>query len=158
MDLPMKFEMCMQEIFGDKAYQIAGTYNPEERSKWIKFSLDLLSKNIDRLDIAETRKAVVDAKINRLLKEIPRCKDFHSAPWEMVFNILSLCFSAFDVTRRMDDVSMNWQETAIATRKRLVDQLKEEGCTDMQVARALNISSYQVKLIKKEKPQGHEES
>jgi len=157
MDLPMKFEMCMQGIFGYEAHQIAGTYNPKERSIWVKKSLNELLKNIDRLDISEDRKKGVEWKIGRLIKEIPKYKDLHVVSWEIVFNLLSLCFSSFGITRKVDADPLSWQKNSIATRKRLVDQLKGEGYTDNQVALVFGISSYQVKLIKKEKPQDSEE-
>jgi len=145
MDLPMYFELCMRGIFGNEAHQIAGTYS-SERNKWLIKSLNFLLKNIDRLDITECKKEVVVSIIDQIKKRIPKCKDRNVAPWELVFEILILCSSAFGVNQLMDDKRS--KKNVISARKHVIAQLKGEGYTDHQVGIILNISEYQVRKIK----------
>lgn len=172
MDTGMRFELTMRLLFGDKAYQIAGTEaNPKHRKEWLQKSVRKLLRLVDGVDTTLRHKKMLMAEldaINELLKQ------GNDASWDLVYRLFRLSFRllGFDYPNGANchtpiyfqtpdqhfttlllsggDVNQDYgdKNNAISIRESIVRSLKSGGLDDFKISLVLNISEYEVKKMR----------
>lgn len=173
MDRPMWFELTVRLFLGDKAYQIAGQEGNEKyRKEWLQKVAKVIMKWIDELDTTTGHQKVLAAEAENFFNAV---KSRTLAPWSLIYILLRLCgrLLGFDFIRGSILHTPTYHQTndqyytthileggdpmqdyydrkdTISVRRRLVEQLKDEGFTDFKIALVLNTTEYQVKKLRK---------
>jgi hypothetical protein len=171
MDCGMDFELTMRLLFGDKAYQIAGTEaNPKHRREWLQKSVRELLRITNALDATPRQKQVLLAALDAISKKL---KPTDQPSWELVYQLLRLamrlygfgyagarCYSlaywqtpeqrrAEELFEGKDSTESQAERTdAVSIRRAVVEKLSGEGVDDFKIALVLNISEHAVKQLR----------
>ena len=170
MDRGMDFELTMRLLFGDKAYQIAGTEaNPRHRREWLQKSVRELLRVTNALDATPRQKKVLMAALEEVSSE-STASDHPS--WNLVYRLLRLtlrlyglgyagarCYSlAYWQTpdQRLTEELFeggysrlqNERADAVSLRRQVVEDLSGKGIDDFRIALVLNTSEYAVKQLR----------
>jgi len=175
-DVGMDFEMTMRLLFGQRAYHIAGeAMHPPSRRQWLREALRKIMVIVNKLDTAPHHKEVLLRTLNdgkASLKE-------GDSSWPLVISLMRLSihllgfeyatgtqfqqpiysrdwgqyYTARSHNRGTDsdalDESHNDKQNAIVARRRLVQQLSDNGMNTFQIALVLNTSEYEVKRLRR---------
>ena len=168
----MQFEITMRQIFGDKAYLIAGQFgNSEARNSWLRKALKRTLERINEIDTTSRHKRMLMIDTQDAIKAISKQVE---PTWELVFSLMSLCFRflGYDYlgyrtntpiysqssdqrfTQALleggEDVFRGADQDAITIRARVCLDLKKQGIDTFTIALALNASEYHIKKIIRE--------
>jgi len=164
----MLFERTMMLFLGDDAYQITGqVHNERYRKEWFKKSLKKVIRRVQEIETTTKHKENIAYWSERALESLTE-RQFN----ETKFSLCLLCligsllgFTAAGTTpvylatfrtealsQGADEIELmsDYIRNSISVRKRIVNQLKEEGFNDFQIALVLNTSEYRVKKLRKE--------
>lgn len=169
----MDFELTVRLFLGEKAYHIAGqeTYG-NNRQRWLSKVAKKILKRLDVLDTTSRHKEMLMNDVEGLIKVL---KGRTLSAWPIVYRLFRLCgrLLGFDFVRGSivhtpvyyqnieqyytseiligGDVMQDYYDknNAISIRKRLSEQLKNEGLTDFKIALVLNTTEYQIKKMRK---------
>jgi hypothetical protein len=168
-----EFEFCMRCVFGDEAYQIAGScLNDDYRSQWVERFLKKLISNAQELDTTQKHRERISYLLEALKKQNWKGED---ASWAIVFDLLATIAELLGyegVKGHRTYLPMYWQEmqthldvgnergqgeqlqqqfmSAAARRVEILRYLKNQGITDFEVAMAMKTSESEVKKLKKQ--------
>lgn len=169
----MDFEITVRLFLGDKAYHIAGQENHDKyRREWLLKAAKKILRRIDVLETTTRHKQMLMTEAEKLIQSL---KGKIRSPWTLVYCLFRLCgrLWGFDFVRGSivhtpiyyqtpeqyytskilegGDALQDYydQKDAVSTRKRLAEQLKEEGLTDFKIALVLNTTEYQIKKMRK---------
>lgn len=171
MDRGMNFELTMRLLFGDRAYQIAGTEaNPKHRREWLQKTVRELLRLTNALDATPRQKKALMAALDAVFREL---KPTDQPPWELIYQLLRLtmrlygfgyagarCYSlAYWQTpeqRYTEELCEGKGHTrpqaehadAVSLRRSVVEKLSGEGVDDFNIALVLNTSEYAVKQLR----------
>jgi hypothetical protein len=162
------FERTMMLFLGKDAYQIAGqVYNEKHRKEWYRKSLKKVIKRVQEIDTTTKHRESIAYFSERAIAALTE-RDFN----ETKLSLYLLClvgsllgfvatgtvpvylgtFHTEAVSKDTDAIELmqDYNRNSVSVRKRLVNQLKEEGFNDFQIALVLNKSEYHVKKLIKE--------
>ena len=172
MDAGMRFELTMSLLFGDKAYQIAGTEaNPIHRREWLQKATRELMRLVDSVDTTTRHRKMLMAEleaINELLKGA------NEASWDLVYRLFRLSVRLFGIDYGKGakchtpvyfqtpeqhfttlllsggDASQDYNDkkNAISIRESIVKDLRSQGMDDFKISLVLNISERAVKKLR----------
>jgi hypothetical protein len=165
------FEIAMLQFFGPKAHQISDlATSPSSRNHWFRKALRAMQKDIATIDTTVRHKEMLMADVRKIEMEL---KGLKNPTWSVIFSFLSLCsrFLGYDYCEGIRLHTLCYHQTrdqnfrrrllecdnsvdvhnselnAISVRKRLAQDLKEDGINTFTIALILNISEYQVKKL-----------
>jgi hypothetical protein len=169
----MQFEITMRLLFGEKAYQIAGTEaNPKHRREWLRKAVRELLRLVNALDAPARHKKMLMAELDAVSEEL---KGAAAQPsWELVYRLfrLSMRLFGFDYaagarcytpaywqtpeqrhTERIlngGDPMLSSQEAkdAISIRGDVVEVLRSRGFDDFKISLVLNTSEYAIRQLR----------
>jgi hypothetical protein len=172
MDTGMHFETTMRLLFGEKAYQIAGTEaNPKHRREWLQRAVRELLCTINTLDTTPRHKQMLMTELEVIADLLKGAKE---ASWELVYRFLRLSsrLIGFDYvqgarchtpvyyqssnqyfTSQILDGGDPMQDyydkkNAISVRQSIVKDLKAKGFDDFKISLVLNTTEYEVKKLR----------
>lgn len=171
MDRGMQFEITMRILFGDKAYQIAGTdANPKHRREWLQKATHKMLRLVNTLDTTPRHKAMLMAELEAVYQVL---KGTPEPSWEIVYRLFRLCmrlfgFDHFGVRCHMPaywqtpahrhterifhggDPMREYQEgkDAISIQRDIVEELRRKGLDDFKISLVLNTSEYAIKQLR----------
>lgn len=164
----MLFEMTMRMFLGDEAYQTAGqVHNEKHRKEWYRKSLKKLIKRVQEIDTITAHKESIAHYAERALAALSE-RPFNETKLSILLLGLAGSLLGFVATgtipvylrtfrteaasKRTDELDLmgNYHRNSISVRRRIANQLEEEGLNDFQIALVLNTSEYQVKKLRKE--------
>lgn len=174
MELELLFEYTIRAFLGDKAYHIAGSVHSEkERKEWYRKATKEIIKKIEGIETSVKHKehlAYCSETILDALKE----RDFNETKFSvLLLRLISALLGCSGVKGRTTRTPCYFQthgqhytevtmdggdamqdyydsQNSIAIKKRLIQQLKDEGMSDFKISSVLNISEYQIKKLRKE--------
>ena len=174
LDFGMQFELTMQTFLGDKAYHIAEqAYGIASRKVWYKRALKKIILKVHEIETSTKHKE----QLIRLSQQLLQClenKKFSEAEFSLYFLRLTGSLLGIHYARgaciatpmyyqkpdqHITEVIINGgdalqdyydKKNSILVRRRIVEQLKEEGLSDFDISLVLNTSEYQVKKLRKE--------
>ena len=173
MDIGMRFEMTMQLLFGEKAYQIAGTEaNPKHRRDWLQKAVRELRRVVNSLDTTPRHKQVLMTELEAITELLKGAKE---ASWELVYRFVRLSsrllgfdfkgarchtpayyqtpgqhFTAAQFLDGADAMQGDYdKENAISVRQSIVKDLKAQGLDDFKISLVLNTTENQVKKMRR---------
>lgn len=169
----MNFELTMRLFLGEKAYHIAGQEaNEKYRREWLKKATKKMLRRVDAIETTTRHKQMLITEVEKLLDSL---KGKKPSSWAIVYCLFRLCgrlvgfdflrgsilhtpFYYQEVDQYYTGQILNGEDTmqdfydrkdAVSTRKRLIEQLKEESFTDFKISLIMNTTEYQVKKIRK---------
>lgn len=171
MDRGMDFERTMSLLFGDKAYQIAGTEaNPKHRREWLRKTIRELLRVTNALDATPRQKAALMSALEAISKEL---KATEHPSWDLVYRLVCLtlrlygfsyagarCYSlAYWQTpkqRHTEELFARGAATqldtehadAVSLRSKVVEELSGKNVDDFKIALVLNTSEHAVKQLR----------
>ena len=164
----MLFETTMQLFLGDKAYQIAGqAYNEKHRKEWYRKAIRKIIRRIQEIDTSTKHKEAMTHCSERALVILSK-KQFNETKLSLylfclvgsllgfaVIGTLPVYLKTFDteaLSKGADTIELmqNYEKNSTSVRKRIINQLREEGLNDFQVSLVLNTSEYQVKKLRRD--------
>jgi hypothetical protein len=169
MDRGMDFELTMRHLFGDKAYQIAGTeVIPKHHSKWLQKTVRELLRLTNVLDTTPRHKRGLMASLEEVSKELRKADQ---PSWELIYDLLRLTFRLYGFgyggtrcyslaywqtpeqrhTEELSDregFTQAGAEDAVSLRGQVVEDLSSRGVDDFSIALVLNTSEYAVKQLR----------
>lgn len=168
----MQFENTMRILFGEKAYQIAGTEaNPKHRREWLQKALRELLRMVDSLDTVPRHKKMLMLELEAVSSVL---KGSAEPSWELVYRLFRLCMRLFGFDY-MSGVRCHtpvyWQspnqrhtarimegedpmrgdeeeKDAISVRRGVAEELKKRGFDDFKISLVLNTSEHAVKQLR----------
>lgn len=167
----MQFESTMRLLFGEKAYQIAGTEaNPKHRREWLQKALRELLRLANSLDTTPRHKKMLMLELEAVSKALKGAAD---PSWDIVYRLfrLSMRLFGFDYTGARCHTPAYWQTPdqrhtvrifentdpscvhqeemdAISIRQGVVEHLRRKGLDDFKISLVLNASEYAVKKLR----------
>lgn len=164
----MLFETTMRAFLGDKTYHIAGqVYNEKHRKEWYRQALKKIVKKIQEIDTSTKHKEIMACSSESALRVLSE-RRFNETKFSLYLLRLIgslLGFFAIGVTpmylqtlyteamsKSTDvvDLRQNYNRSSISLRKRIMNQLREEGHDDFLISLVLNTTEYQVKKLRRE--------
>ena len=172
MDRGMLFENTMRFLFGEKAYQIAGTEaNPKHRREWLQKAVRELLRMVNSLDTTPRHKKMLMLELEAVSKTLKRSSD---PSWDIVYRLFRLCMRLFGLdyipgvrchtpaywqtsNQRHYALLMEgkdpmlWYEEekdAISIQQGVVEDLRKKGLDDFKISLVLNVSEYAVKQLR----------
>lgn len=168
----MQFEITMRLLFGEKAYQIAGTEaNPKHRREWLQKAVRKLLRLANTLDTTPRHKKMLMTELEAVSQELKRVTE---PSWDVVYRLFRLCMRLFGfdyvagarchtpaywqtsdqrhTERILDggDPMQAFQEgkDAVSIRQDVVEDLRRKGFDDFKISLVLNTSEYAVKQLR----------
>lgn len=172
MDAGMRFELTMRLLFGDKAYQIAGTEaNPKHRREWLQKAARKLMRVADSVDTTPRHKKMLMAELEAIDELLKGAKE---PSWDLVYRLfrLSLRLLGFDYGKgakchtpvyfQTPDQHFttlllsggdageyfNDKKNTVSIRESVVKDLRSQGMDDFKISLVLNVSEYEVKKLR----------
>ena len=170
----MFFETTIRTFLGKKAYHIAGQVHTEKyRKEWYRKAIKKIIANIQDIDTTTKHKKQLAYWSEQVLKVLGK-KSFRETDFSLCLLRLTgtlLGFIGIRGTRTVTplyyqkpeqhytelimqggDAMQNYydQKSSVGIRKRIIEQLKDEGMSDFQISLVLNTTEYQVKKHRKE--------
>lgn len=172
MDAAMRFETTMRLLFGEKAYQIAGTEaNPKHRREWLQRAVREILRVVNSLDTTPRHKQMLMAELEAISELLKGAKE---ASWDLVYRLFRLSFRllGFDYVQGAKchtpvycqmpnqyftsqllgggDPMQDYQDKkdAISVRKSIVKDLKAQGFDDFKISLVLNSTEHEVKKLR----------
>jgi len=167
------FETTIRSFLGEKAYHIAGQAHSEKnRREWYRKVLKIIIKKVHEIDTTTPHKEQLTMWSESSLKSLSE-RPYSETKFTICllrlinsllgfkglkpYNIATLAYFQTPAQHITDVISSGGDtlqdyydnQNTIAIRKRLINQLKEEGLSDYHIALALNITEYQVKKLRK---------
>jgi len=163
----------MRLLLGEKAYHIAGQEAHEKyRRDWLKKATKAILRAVDSIETTTRHKQMLITEVEKLIDSL---KGKKPSPWAIIYCLFRLCgrlvgfdslrgsvlhtpFYYQEANQYYTEQILNGEDTmqdfydrkdAVSTRKRLIEQLKEEGFTDCKISLILNTTEYQIKKIRK---------
>ena len=168
----MQFEDLMRQLFGEKAYGIAGgSGNDRFRKRWLIQASRLMQKIVVEIDTTPRHQRMLSIALEDLEKSFQNCRE---PTWEIVYKLLLLCSrllgydycigSAFNTplcyqteaqhygqlqAEGADALSEHIADQKNALTLRIARELKAKGHTIFKIVLVLNTSEYQIKKLLK---------
>jgi len=163
----MLFETTMRVFLGNGADQVAGqVYNEKHRKQWYRKSLKKVIKKVQEIETTTKHKESIAYYSEHALEAL---NERHFNETKLSLYLLSLIgsllgfvttgttpvylrtFHTEALSKAADEVELmlDYDKNSVSVRKRIINQLREEGLNDFQIALVLNTSEYQVKKITK---------
>jgi DNA-binding CsgD family transcriptional regulator len=165
---PMLFEITMQMFFGQDVCNIASQVgNEKHRKEWYRKVLRKIIKETQKIDTSTNHKESIAHWSESALKVLSE-RHFNETKFclyllGLVGSLLGFVaagtapvylrtFSTEAMSRGIDmtELMRDYNNNSITVRRRIINQLKEEGLDDFQIALVLNTSEYQVKKLRKQ--------
>jgi hypothetical protein len=164
----MLFEITMKMFLGASADQTAGqVYNDKNRKELYRKALKKIVKRVQKIDTTTKHLENITHCAEHALKALSE-RPFSEPKLSIL--LLSLIGSLLGFTftgtlpfylrtyrteaeaKGVDFVELQRQyyENSVSVRRRIVNQLKEEGLNDFQISLVLSTSEYQVRKLRKE--------
>ena len=163
----MLFEMTLRMFLGDNALHTASqVYNVKYRKDWYRKLLKRIIRRVQEIDTTIKHKESMAYYAERALSALAE-RPFNETKLSilllgLVGSLLGFVaagttpvylrtFQTDAVSKNTDvvDLMQDYDRNSVSVRKRITDQLKEEGFNDFQIALILNTSEYQVKKLRK---------
>ena len=168
----MQFENTMRLLFGEKAYQIAGTEaNPKHRREWLQKAVRQLLRMVNSRDTTTRHKKMLMLELEAVSKSL---KGSSNPSWDVVYRLFRLCMRLFGLdymsgarchtpaywqspdqrhTVRIlegEDPMLAYEEQkdAISIRQGVVKDLKKKRLDDFKISLVLNTSEHAVKKLR----------
>jgi len=170
----MLFETTIRTFLGDKAYHIAGQVHTEKyRREWYRKALKKIISRIQDVDTSTNHKEQLTYWSEQALK-ILSDRNFGETEFALYLLRLSGALLGFvgvrganiatpmyyqtppqhytEIIMEGGDVMQDYYDSKSSTgiRKKLVNQLKDEGMNDFSISLVLNTTEYQVKKLRRE--------
>lgn len=178
MDTAMRFETTMRLLFGEKAYQIAGTEaNPKHRREWLQKAVREMMRVVNTLDTTPRHKQLLMAELEAITELLKGTKE---ASWDLVYRLFRLSFRllGFDYVQGTKCHTPVYYQTpnqyftsqllgggdpmqdyydkknAISIRQSIIKNLKAQGLDDFKVSLVLNTTEHEVKKLRSNPTRG----
>ena len=170
----MLFETTIRSFLGEKAFHIAGQANTEKsHKKWYRETLKKIVKNVYEIETTTKHKEQLVRWSESALRELNE-KPYNESVFmlyllRLIGALLGLVgLRPYRIATLMyfptpdqhlteaiidgEDALQDYydEKNTVSVKKRIVNQLKNEGFTDFQISLVMNISEYQVKKLRKE--------
>lgn len=170
MDSAMEFELTMRLLFGNRAYQIAGSVtHPTYRREWLKKAIKRLTRVVNDLDTTPRHKRMLLSELDATSLILRGIKE---PSWDLVCRLLRLAMRllGFDYVRGAhchtgyyQTPSQHFTSTlldggdalqdhydrkdAISIRRQVIRDLAAQGFDDFKISLVLNTTEYHVKQL-----------
>ena len=170
----MLFETTIRTFLGDKAYHIAGQVHTEKyRKEWYRKAIKKIISRIQDIDTTTKHKEQLAYWSEQALRVLGE-RSFRETEFSLCLLRLTGALLGFvgvrganiatpiyyqkpeqhytEVIMEGGDVMQDYydQKSSVGIRKRIIEQLKNEGMSDFQISLVLNTTEYQVKKHRKE--------
>ena len=172
MDTAMHFELTMRLLFGEKAYQIAGSEaHHAHRREWLRKAVRKLLRVVNTLDTTLRHKQALMAELDAIA---PLLKGAKEPSWDLVYRMLSLSSKllGFDYVRGEKCHTPVYFQTpgqyytahilnggdamqayydrkdAVSVKRLVVEDLKAKGFDHFKISLVLNTTEYEVKQLR----------
>lgn len=172
--LEMLFEVSVRTFLGEKAFHIAGQVHSERTRKvWFKKVLTKVVKRVHEIETNTKHKEQLVYWSERSLGVL-KGKEYNEQEFTIcLLRLVGVLLGFMSVNGAILNTPIYYQtyeqhyteiinqggdplqdyydnKNTISIRRRIVNQLKEEGLTDFDISMVLNTSEYQIKKLRKE--------
>lgn len=172
----LDFEYTMRHVFGDKASHIADCgYDRKYRNPWLLKAIRQFIKDVDALDTTERHKQMLMNDLETSISHLK--KDNLMSSWGALYMLLRviarlLGYDFMSKTRTRCHTLCFWQDgdqrlttallsddteqfrseerDAIAIRRQLIEELRNEGLAYYKIALVMNTTEYKIKKMLRE--------